>query len=137
MSRARSSLVPKARGYSAAVSLRDVHADWAWVVVIANAVAGCWALAAHWLAPLRVRYLWWLVVAAEVAVVPQVLMGVWMLSVDDIHAPQFHVFYGFVTLISVVILFAYRSQLRAQLFLLYGVGGLFLMGLGLRAIYLG
>jgi len=117
--------------------LRDLHTDWAWVVIVANAVAGVWALGAHWLAPLRVRALWWCVVAAEVAVVPQVAMGVWLQSVDGVPAPDFHTFYGFVTLISVLILYAYRTQLRAHLYLLYGFGGLFLMGLGLRAVYLG
>ena len=59
------------------------------------------------------------------------------MSVQNIPAPDFHTFYGFVTLISVMILFAYRNQLRAHLYLLYGLGSLFLMGLGLRAVVLG
>lgn len=119
------------------VTLREFHADWAWVVIIANAIVGLWAIGAHWWAPLRVRVLWWLVVAAELTIFGQVGMGVWLLSVQKIEAPQFHTFYGFVTLISVMILFAYRNQLKAHLYLLYGFGSLFLMGLGLRAVVLG
>jgi hypothetical protein len=46
-------------------------------------------------------------------------------------------FYGFVAIISVAILYAYRSSLRANLYLLYGLGGLFLMGLGIRAVIVG
>jgi hypothetical protein len=34
-------------------------------------------------------------------------------------------------------LFSYRSQLSDKLLLLYGFGGLFLMGLGIRAMLLG
>lgn len=119
------------------MTLRDFHTDWAWVVVATNALAGVWATAAHWVAPLRVRVLWAVVIAAEVAIFVQVGMGVWLLSVQGIPAPEFHTFYGFVTLITVMILYAYRNSLRAYLFLLYGVGSLFLMGLGLRAIVLG
>lgn len=119
------------------MTLRDLHADWAWVVVISNGVVGLWSSAAHWVAPLRVRAMWWFVVAAELSIFAQVGMGVWLLSVHHVAAPAFHTFYGFVTLISVLILFAYRNQLRANLFLLYGVGSIFLMGLGLRAIVLG
>ena len=43
-------------------------------------------------------------------------------------------FYGFVAIISVGLLYAYRNALRANMYLLYGFGGLFLMGLGIRAV---
>ena len=119
------------------MSVSDLHITWAWVVIFSNAVAGLWALAAHWVAPLRVRALWWFVIGAEVTIFVQVALGVWLLSVQHVHTTEFHVFYGFVALITVAILFAYRSQLRAWLFLLYGLGGLFLMGLGLRAVVVG
>ena len=46
-------------------------------------------------------------------------------------------FYGFVAIISVAILYSYRTQLRHKLYLLYGGGGLFLMGLGIRAMLVG
>ena len=37
---------------------------------------------------------------------------------------------------SVGIIFAYRNEMRDKPYLLYGLGSLWLMGLGLRATYL-
>jgi hypothetical protein len=46
-------------------------------------------------------------------------------------------FYGFVAIIAVGIIYSYRQQLRHRLYLLYGLGGLFVMGLGIRALLVG
>ena len=46
-------------------------------------------------------------------------------------------FYGFVALISVALLYSYRTQIKPWLYLLYGFGSLFLMGLAIRAMLLG
>jgi hypothetical protein len=46
-------------------------------------------------------------------------------------------FYGFVAAITVGLIYSYRQQLTAYLYLLYGFGGLFLMGLGIRSMVLG
>jgi hypothetical protein len=108
----------------------------AWVVTVVNGVAGVWTTTAHWVAALRVRVQWWAVVAAQIVVAVQVALGVHLQSAGGLRAPGIHVFYGFVTLITVALLFAYRQQLRANLYLLYGLGCLFLMGLGIRAIVL-
>jgi len=116
------------------VTLRQFHDDFAWVVVVANAVVGLWALGAHWLTPLRTRWLWWCTAVAEVAIFVQVAAGVAIVQREDIDAPQFHTFYGFVALITVGIVYSYRQQLAQWRYLLYGGGGLFLMGLALRAI---
>ena len=67
----------------------------------------------------------------------QVGLGVAVQSVDDREAAQFHMFYGFVAIIAVGILYSYRQQLRHRLYLLYGFGGLFVMGLGIRALLVG
>ena len=107
------------------------------MVIVANGLAGLWALAAHWVAPLRVRALWWFVVVAELTIFVQVALGVYMVASGQNEAPQFHMFYGFVAIITVAILYAYRNQLRARQYLLYGGGGLFLMGLGIRAVLVG
>jgi hypothetical protein len=106
----------------------------AWVVVVANAMVGLWALAAHWLPALRVRALWWCTAAAEVAIFVQVILGVAMVAGEGRQAEQFHMFYGFVALVTVGIIYSYRQQLHRWRYLLYGLGGLFLMGLGLRAL---
>ena len=116
------------------MTLRDLHAGFAWVVVVTNAAVGVWALAAHWLEGLRSRHLWLATIVAEVTIVIQVVLGVALITLDDHEVAQFHAFYGFVALAAVGIIYSYRHQMRAQLYLLYGLGGLFLMGLALRAI---
>ncbi|HMQ26822.1 MAG TPA: hypothetical protein PKA98_12605 [Acidimicrobiales bacterium] len=113
-----------------------LHADWAWVVVAVNAVAGTWALVAQWVPRARVRALWWLLVAGWATVAVQVVLGVQLTAGEGLDAPEFHEFYGFVALISVALIYSYRAQVKEYQHLLYGVGGLFLMGLALRAIYL-
>lgn len=127
-------VAPPAQGDPAPVSLRQVHADLAWVVVVANATVGAWALAAHYRERLRVPALWRATVAAEVAIVVQVVLGVALVALQDAEVAQFHAFYGFVALATVGIIYSYRQQVAAHRHLLYGLGGLFLMGLALRAI---
>ena len=119
------------------MELLDVHAAVAWVVVVSNALAGVWALAAHWLPAVRHRSLWWFTLAAELTIVAQVVLGVLLVTSEDRPAPQFHMFYGFVALASVGIIYSYRQQLAAHKYLLYGLGGLFLMGLAIRAMLIG
>ena len=60
-----------------------------------------------------------------------------LVSGQKLKAPQFHMFYGFVAIIAVGIIYSYRQQLRHRLYLLYGFGGLFVMGLGIRAMLVG
>jgi hypothetical protein len=115
-------------------SLLDIHAGWAWVVVISNGLAGVWALAAHRWPTLRTRALWWFTIFAEVSVFIQVALGVGLVAGQKRTAPKFHLFYGFVAIMAVGILYSYRQQMRERLYLLYGGGGLFMMGLGIRAM---
>jgi hypothetical protein len=103
-------------------------------VIVGNGLAGAWALAAHWLEGLRTRALWWFTVFVEVAVFVQVALGVGLVSGQKLKAPQFHLFYGFMAIIAVGILYSYRQQMMHRLYLLYGCGGLFVMGLGIRAV---
>jgi hypothetical protein len=119
------------------VGVDDAHAALAWAVVVANGLAGLWALGAHRLPVLRHRSLWWFTLAAELTIVAQVILGVVLVAVEDRTAPQFHMFYGFVALASVGIIYSYRQQLAAHVYLLYGLGGLFLMGLAIRAMVIG
>ncbi len=118
-------------------SVLQFHTEWAWMVIFSNALAGLWCLGAHWLPALRVKALWWFVGLAETTIAVQVVLGVIMVAGEGIKAPQFHMFYGFVALITVALLYSYRFQIRAWQYLLYGFGGLFLMGLGIRAMLVG
>ena len=115
-------------------SLLDVHTGWAWFVVVGNGLAGLWSLGAHWARGLRTRALWWFTALVQLAVFVQVGLGVGMVAGQGIQAEQFHMFYGFVAIVAVGILYSYRQQLRDREYLLYGFGGLFVMGLGIRAM---
>ena len=103
-------------------------------MIISNGLAGAWALAAHRWEWLRTKALWWFTIFAEVAVFIQVGLGVGLVAGQKLTAPKFHLFYGFVAIIAVGILYSYRQQMRDRLYLLYGGGGLFVMGLGIRAL---
>jgi hypothetical protein len=105
--------------------------------VIGNGLAGLWALGAHWLPALRTRALWWFTILAEVTVFVQVALGVGLVAGQKYQAQKFHMFYGFVAIISIGIIYSYRAQLKHRLYLLYGLGGLFVMGLGIRAMLVG
>jgi hypothetical protein len=104
------------------------------VVVVANGAAGIWALAAQRIESLRSRQLWWFTVVAQLAIFVEVILGVAAQSGDRRDAPDFHLFYGFVALITVALIYSYRDQLTGRRHLLYGLGGLFLMGLCIRAM---
>jgi len=115
------------------VSLVSLHRGFAWVVIGANAAAGLWALGAQRWSALRRRALWWATVAAELTIFVQVALGAALVGGQGRQAAQFHAFYGFVAIVAVGVLFSYRAQLAHRLYLLYGLGGLFLMGLAIRA----
>ena len=116
------------------MSLASLHRGFAWVVIVANAAAGLWALGAHRWPGLRTQALWWATVAAELTIFVQVVLGAALVGGQGREVAQFHAFYGFVAIVAVGVLYSYRAQLRHRLYLLYGLGGLFLMGLALRAL---
>jgi hypothetical protein len=113
------------------------HRDFAGVVVAPKGIVGGWALAAHRWPRWRSRAMWWSVLVAEATIVVQVVLGSVLIGVQHRHAPDFHAFYGFGTLIAAVIIYSYRPQLRHVKYLLYGLGSLFLMGMALRAVQVG
>jgi hypothetical protein len=118
-------------------TLLNLHTQWAWIVVIANGLAGIWALTAHKIVSLRTRALWWFTGLAQFTMFVEVAMGVLMVNRDKREFPQFHAFYGFVAIIAIAIIYSYRAQLKSRVYLLYGFGGLFIMGLAIRAILVG
>ena len=118
-------------------TLTEFHQSWAWVAIISNALAGVWALAAHKITPLRTRALWWYTGIAQFTIFVQVALGVTLVNKQKLEFPAFHAFYGFVAIMAVAIIYSYRLQLKSRVYLLYGFGGLFLMGLGIRAMLVG
>ena len=118
------------------MTLRDLHEAWAWVVVVANALAGAWALTAQRVTALRGRPLWWYTAIAQITVFVEVVLGVILVNRNDYPLPRFHAFYGFIAIVAIGIIHSYRAQLRHRLYLLYGLGGLFIAGLAIRAMIL-
>ena len=119
-----------------ASAVGGVHGWFSWLVIVANALAGGWALAAHRRAGLRSRALWVLTAAAQASAFVQALLGSWLMVAEDRDAGDLHALYGFSALVAVGIAYSYRQQLRDRVHLLYGCTGLFLMGLGIRAVIL-
>ena len=116
------------------MTLRSLHEDFSWVVVSANAVVALWALACHYDERFRTRALWRATAVAELTIFLQVALGVALVAVEGYEVAQMHAFYGFVAIAAVGIIYSYRAQLAPHRFLLYGLGGLFLMGLAIRAM---
>lgn len=108
----------------------------AWVVVGLNLVASVWAFTAHKVEAARGRPMWIVTGIAQVSVFVQVILGVIAMQSDTAQPSDTHNFYGFLTIISVAIIYSYRQQILEWQYLLYGFGGLFLAGLGVRAIFL-
>lgn len=119
--------------------LYDLHRALAWLLILSNAAVGSWALAAQYLPALRSRLLWWCTVVAELSTFAIALVGVLMVSRYELELDQFHALYGFSTILAVGILYSYRTSpfVKDRVHLLYGFGGLFIMGLGIRAMTLG
>lgn len=115
--------------------IEDLHQIGGWLVIAANGAVGVWALAAHRFAGLRGRLGWMAVAAAQVFVVAQALTGV-MIRLERDGVGGQHELYGFAAFASVGIVFAYRNEMRDRLHLLYGLGSLWLAGLGIRAVLL-
>ncbi len=114
--------------------LQEFHGWWGYVAITANGILGAAALAA-WRAPkIRGQWLWISIIAAEVAMLIQVLVGVVLVASGDYRVARFHMFYGFIAFLTVGLAYQYRNQMRGRREMLYGLVGLFLMGLGIRAI---
>jgi hypothetical protein len=118
------------------VLLRRFHGDWGYFALVVNALSGLYALWAWKVPARRGRLVWASVIFAEGALMLQVLTGTFLVSSKDYKAPGLHMFYGFVAFITVGLLYSYKYVWKAQgrMELAYGLGGLFLMGVCVRAI---
>jgi hypothetical protein len=88
---------------------------------------------------LRVRPIWWAIGVAELSAFVIAVVGVLIVNRYDVELDQFHALYGFSAIVAVGILYSYRGSpfVKDKVYLLYGLGSLFIMGLGIRAMYLG
>jgi len=115
-------------------SLFDFHAWFGYVAIVANGLVGLAALLLWQVERLRGKWLWRATLVAEVTMMLQVLVGVILVASKDYVAPRFHMFYGFLAFLTVGLAYQYRHQMRGRREMLYGLAGLFLMGLGIRAV---
>jgi hypothetical protein len=114
----------------------DWHRVGAWVLVVSNAGAGLWALAAHRWPVLRGRPLWGAIVVAQLTAFAQAISGTILMTREDLEPARLHALYGFSAVVAVGILYSYRTSpfMRGKEYMLYGLGCLFIMGLGLREL---
>ncbi len=115
-------------------ALHSFHANWGYVAIVVNGLVGVAALIAWRVSRIRGKWLWIATIVAEVAMMLQVLVGVILVASKDYTAPRFHMFYGFLAFLTVGLAYQYRNQMRGRREMLYGLVGLFIMGLGIRAV---
>lgn len=116
--------------------LTALHLIACWFLVIGNGIAGAWALASGPVPSLRGAQLWRFTAFVQALVFVQVTLAAIHINANDGGPQTFHVFYGVLAATTVGILYSYRQQFRERLHMLYGWGGLFIMGLGIRALVL-
>ncbi len=116
----------------------DWHHAGAWVLIVTNAAAGAWALAAQEWPGLRGRPMWIVIILAQLTAFAQAITGTILMARDELEPARLHALYGFSAIIAVGILYSYRTSpfMRGRQYLLYGLGCLFIMGLGLRELVL-
>ena len=118
--------------------LHDAHVVVAWFLIISNALAGIWALVAQYVPAFRHRLLWGATVVAQLSTIVVAVIGALIVNRYGVELDSFHALYGFSTIFAVAILYSYRNSpfIADKIHLLYGCGGLFIMGLGIRNLFL-
>jgi hypothetical protein len=114
--------------------LRDAHEVNAWLLIGSNAFAGVWCLVAYRFDQIRSRLMWAIVIIAQLTTFSQAVIGALLANRDDVELDDMHALYGFSAIIAVAIMYSYRTSpfMKGKELVLYGLGGLFIMGLGLR-----
>ena len=119
--------------------LHDVHEVTGWVLIATNALAGAWCLVAYQWPVWRGRPVWIAVIIAQLTTFVQAVVGAVLSRREGVVLDDMHALYGFSAIIAVAIMYSYRTSpfMKGKELLLYGFGGLFIMGLGLRNLVLG
>jgi hypothetical protein len=118
--------------------MAEAHRFTGWALIATNAGAGVWCLSAFRWPRLRHVAMWVLVVVAQALIFVQATLGAVLSRQDDHRLGDMHALYGFSAIVAVMIMYGYRTSpfLRDKQLLLYGLGSLFVMGLGLRNMIL-
>jgi hypothetical protein len=120
------------------MTLNEFHRLVGWVLIVSNAAIGVWFSVAQYLPGFRRTRMWWWVIPPQVIVMAQAVLGA-MIAARGVELDDMHALYGFSAIVAVGILYSYRTSpfIRDRQYLLYGIGSLFIMGLGIRNLYLG
>jgi hypothetical protein len=113
--------------------MRALHAAWFYVAVTVTGLVGLWGVALAVIKRPADRAFRIGVGIGVAAMVVQVGLGFGAYAQGFRPADDFHLFYGFVILFTLLFAYVYRGQLRKRPALAYGLLLLFIMGLGLRA----
>ena len=118
--------------------LHDAHEINGWFLIGSNALAGLWCLTAYRFGGLKGRPLWVFVTVAQLTAFVQAVIGALLANRDGVELDDMHALYGFSAIIAVGIMYSYRTSpfLKGKELVLYGLGSLFIMGLGLRNLVL-
>ncbi|HEY6636020.1 MAG TPA: hypothetical protein VI141_10465 [Acidimicrobiia bacterium] len=113
--------------------MSSLHTSWGEIAAGISGVVGLWGvlMARREQVP---RVFSWAVGVAIAALLAQVVLGVVVMSVDDIDPGNQHVFYGVVIAVTFAFAYIYRAQFRKRPALYLGLLLLFTMGLGIRGI---
>lgn len=119
-------------------TFHDLHVGAGWFFIVTNAIVGVWATAAQYVPALRHTAMWVAIIVAQMSAFVVAVLGVVLVSRYDVELDDFHALYGFTTIVAIGILYSYRTSpfINDKQYLLYGLGSFFLMGLGLRALFL-
>lgn len=119
--------------------MRELHEVNAWLLIGCNAAMGVWCLLAYRYSYLSGRPVWIGVIIAQLTTFVQAAVGAVLSNRDGVELDDMHALYGFSAIIAVGIMYSYRTSpfMKGKELALYGFGSLFVMGLGLRNLYLG
>ncbi len=113
--------------------MRDLHAKWFFVAVIASGIVGLWGLMLAISQRNADRIFRIAMYSAIATMLVQVALGFLAYNQGFRPANDFHLFYGFVILFTFSFAYIYRTQMEKRPALAWGLLLLFVMGLGLRA----
>jgi heme A synthase len=113
--------------------LSTFHDVWGQVAIWISGIVGLWGVAIFRRENIPRAFSWGVGVAV-VALLVQVVLGVALMSTEDIDPGAQHVFYGILIAVTFAFAYIYRAQMRKRPALYYGLLLLFTMGLGIRGI---
>jgi hypothetical protein len=109
------------------------HTAWAVIAIWINGIVGLWGVVMLNRQSVPKTF-FWAVGVAIAAMLLQVVVGVILMSAEEIDPGNQHVFYGVLIAVAFAFAYIYRAQFRNRPALSYGLLLLFAMGLGIRGM---